>query len=1033
MIRIIHVSDLHLESESPSLDKTKIINTLARDIKSYITPETIFVFTGDLIDRGGIGFSDKINAFQNFERLFIDKMLEENPCLKGKFFIVPGNHDVFREKIDTYSETGLKNKLIDSKSLNSFLESNKIHSNHLGRTEDYKKWEKQFYEKYNTAIHTNFDTTLTINLNGYKIGVSCLNSSWFCKDDDDKGSIFLGRGQVENSLQTISDCHIKIALSHHPLEFFVDFDRESIKIPIYKNYDMLFTGHVHEISSSYTQDLVGNIFISIANSTIGDFPVERKFVNGYTIIDFYPNEKIETEYRKYIEQHEKFVANTDIGADNGKMFYKILINSDLDHFEKALSIVSNIEHRLSDQLNEHIIMSSLHTNTNCSIDNLFVEPTLLNTPPNSIKEEHSRKYSIDDILNDKDNYLIYGLKESGKTILLDKMFLDSARRFNQINKIPILIKFSDFKTKQLLRVIREFVEVSSTDIENFLRDNRILLFIDDVQFGEKYTNQLAQLTELLERFSTIQIISTCSVAIENTIPLDYLHYNNSLKYNVIYIQNLNTNEIKQLITKWFSGREVDLHDNMQRLIKNFVDFGLPKTPLTVTLFLWIFEKQEKRPINNSVLVEIFVENLLEKTNVENIYAETFDFLNKKRLLSWISKYMNDNGDPDLSYAVEYVSLLSFVNDYLKTRFTGQPQKVLEDFVKRGILTYVEDNMLRFKSAFFFHYFLSLQFRHDSGFKQYVFSEKNYLNYIEEIGYYTGLERDDLSVLLFTQQKLLEAFNERNNGVGKDSYRVDKVLESKRNNTITFSIDEDKAKDKMSEGDLDKIYDDSLSAIPVQSDIPKKDVRNIDSEKSLDKILKLASVVLKNSEDIDDYEEKKKAYNNILISSISFLMMYRDSLISYYLEYNKKPEHFPKNVDFHLFIKIIPMIHQVVLYEWLGTSKLRPVLLDKINLDDNTSNISNYERFLSIFIYSDIRGAGYPDLIEKFVKYTQYNYLKDISYLKIMSYYHLRNNGSELDHRYLQIMAKIKEDLGHISKNQKSEFMKKIENKKKKLK
>jgi len=231
------------------------------------------------------------------------------------------------------------------------------------------------------------------------------------------------------------------------------------------------------------------------------------------------------------------------------------------------------------------------------------------------------------------------------------------------------------------------------------------------------------------------------------------------------------------------GKEVDLQDNMQKLIKSFIDFGLPKTPLSVTLFLWIFEKQEKKPINNSVLVELFIENLLEKTNIENIYSETFDFTNKKRLLSFVSKYMHDNGDADYSYAVDYVDLLGYFKDYLKTRFHGQPQKVLDDFIKRGILTYHDDNLVRFKSAFYFHYFLALHFDYDPTFKEQVFTGENYLSFIEEITYYTGLKRDDVGVLNFTQEKLSEAFGDFNDDIRNNHEKVDKVLESKRDNTL----------------------------------------------------------------------------------------------------------------------------------------------------------------------------------------------------------------------------------------------------------
>lgn len=1031
MIRIIHVSDLHLEKEIPSFEKAAIIQALAEDLKNQIDENTILFFTGDLIDKGGYNFSDKPNAFFAFEKVFIDPILKENPSLKGKIFVVPGNHDVFRDKIDKYSESGLKSELYSVKGLDSFIQENRLKSKHLDRLEDYKSWESDFYKRYNSKESTNFEFSYKLNIGKYKVGITCLNTAWLCKDEFDKENLLLGKNQIENSLAKINDCQVKLALSHHPLEFFKEFDKETLKIAIYRNYDIFFTGHVHELSSSYTSDLLGNIFVSIANSTIGDFPKERKYINGYTIVDLEPNQKIITHYRKFIETHSNFVPNTDIGTEDGKKTFPILKDEKLEVFEANQQIIESIESRFCEKLNDDIIMSSSNTSVNCSIDNLFVEPTILNSPQRNLKKEDTIRYSIDTILNSSENYVIYGMKESGKTILLDKMFLESVRRFNQFNKIPILLKYSNFKKKKILRVIREFLGISSSEIDNFLSNNESILFIDDIYFNNNDSYQIDSLKNLVLKYSKIQLVASADLILENVIPTDYLDHNDVLNANITFIQNFNSKEIKQLIQKWYVGKEVDLQENMQRLIKSFTDFGLPKTPLSVTLFLWIFEKQEKKPINNSVLVELFIENLLEKTNIENIYSDTFDFTNKKRLLSFVAKYMHDNGDSDYSYAVDYVDLLGYFKDYLEGRFPYQPQKVLDDFIKRGILTYHDDNFIRFKSAFFFHYFLALHFDYDPSFKEEVFTGDRYLSFIEEITYYTGLKRDDLRVLNFTQEKLNEAFGEFNNNIRNNHDKVDRVLESKKDKTVTFQIDEKKAENKLSEKQIDEIYDDSLSAIPVSKTIEKKDITNKTTRRLIDKVLKLACNVLKNSEDVDDFESKKRAYQNTLISSISFLMQYRDSLINHYIKFKKQPEHFPKNIDFLLFIRIIPLIHQVVIYNWMGTQKLRPVITDKIKSDITTLNVSDFEKFISVFIHGDVRGTDYPQIIKKFVKSTKYNYLKDLSYLKIMSYYHLRNNGIELDNFYLKLMADIKQDIGHLDKRNKSKFMKNLADDKKK--
>lgn len=1023
MLRVIHLSDFHLESESPSLLKKSIVKSLCKDLKAYVNDHVLLVFTGDLVDKGGLEFHDKDNVFQAFEREFVTPLIETYPTLRGKLFVVPGNHDVVRAKIDKWTEAGLKESLVNQKELEAFIDENHQGSPHLSRIEDYQKWARDFYNRHNPeGVISSFENCFVFDLGPYKIGVACLNSAWLCKDDNDKGQLLLGKKQLENALEHFETCDIKIALAHHPLEFLTQFDQEAIKPLIYKNFNVFMTGHVHELSSSYTQDLLGDIFISIANSTIADFPKKRRYVNGYTIIDLYPQDKIVATYRKYIEDQDVFVPNTDIGTEDGTGEFKLLKDKSLELFEESQRIVEGIANRYCDKLNNHIIMSSASTDADCSIENLFVEPRILNSPRDTFKDEDVVKYSVESIINSTENFLIYGAKESGKTLLLDKMFLELTKRFNQLNKIPVLIRFSDLKTKSVIEIVKDFVSKPKKQIPSFIVENQVCLLIDNISFSENYKSQVAALCELRIQFPNVQIIASSEQVLENVMPTDYLAYNDQLEFSIGFIQDFNTNEIKQYVTKWFAGKEVDLEESMQRLIKSFVDFGLPKTPLSITLFLWIFEKQEKKPINNSVLVELFVENLLEKTNLENIYSETFDFSNKKRLLSFVAKYMRDEGNGDLSYAVDYVDLLGFFRDYLKSRFTGQPQKVLDDFINRGILAFEGENLVRFKSAFYFHYFLAVHFDIDEKFKLEVFEPDNYLNYTDEIVYYTGLKRDDVKVLEFTQTRLDEAFGDFNKEIIENHEKFDKVLDARNDEALSAQIQEPSLDSKMTEEELDQAYDQSLSSIPVQKSIAKKDIEPADNRKHLDRILKLASSVLKNSEDVDDFDVKKKAYSNTLIGSMSFLIQYREALLMYYLEHKKQPDHFPKNMNFKMYIRMLPLIHQVVLFNWLGSQKLLPVIVDKMEKDKKESVISEYEKFLSVFLYGDIKGLNYPEVVEKFIKGADKNYIKDLSFLKLMSYFHLRKNTKDLDKKYLDLMSEIKVDLGQMSKKDKGKFI-----------
>lgn len=1033
MIKVIHISDFHLENETPSFSKVEITNALMKDLHKYVCANTVLFFTGDLIDKGGLQFKEKGSVpFERFQDVFLNRILESFPQLKGRIFITPGNHDVYREKIDPVAELGLKGTLTDEKQLNAFIESNRASSKYLDRLEDYKKWERQFYAEYNNCVLSNFENSFKLKLADHHVGITAINSSWLCKDENDKHNLLIGRSQIETSLNFINDCDVKLTLAHHPLEFLNEFDYSEIGNTLYSKYDAYFAGHVHTTDSSYIQNLFGSIFFSIANATIADNSPEKKYVNGYSIVEIYPNDRVKVTYRKYVDEHHVFVPNTDIGTEDGTNEYFLLKYENLKKFEEAARIVVNISNLYSEKLNDHLIMSSNNTEVDCSIESVFVEPTILNCPNRTFKEDDTKSYTVDSILSQDSSFLIYGVKEAGKTILLDKFFLDATKKFNQLSKIPVLLKFNELRGKTIEKIIREFLGISAKEIDSFIKANKLVVLIDDLTFNAKGEEIISSLKQFCKQYPSVQIIATSSMVLDNIIPTDYLQHNDVFHFELGFIQSLNSDQIKQFISKWFAGKEVDLQESMEKLIKNFSDFGLPRTPLSVTLFLWIFEKQEKRPINNSVLVEMFVENLLEKTNIENIYRETFDFKNKQRLLSFVARYMHDKGDSDKNYSVDYVSLLTYVDSYLKTRFPGQPQKVLDDLIKRGVLTHDEENTIRFKSAFFFHYFLSLQFDYDSMFKSFVFTDENYLSYTEEIAYYTGLKRDDFSILNFTQERLDEAFRELNQKQYDDYKRVDEVLEpNSKNDAISYRIDGESIKNKPSDEDVNEIYDEQLAAIPVQKTIEKKEPNIYQTKKNIDSVLKLASIVLKNSEDVDDFGAKSIAYKNVLVSSISFLMVYRDYLIGYYNKFKKQPENFPKNIDFSLFIKIMPLINQVVLYDWLGSQKLRPVIVDKMEKDLTSLNTSEYEKFLSIFIYGDVKGADYPKKIESFVKNAKYSYTKDLSFLKILSYYHLRSKNPELDKFYLKLLADIREDLGILHKRNKDQFKKEIEDAKKK--
>jgi len=120
------------------------------------------------------------------------------------------------------------------------------------------------------------------------------------------------------------------------------------------------------------------------------------------------------------------------------------------------------------------------------------------------------------------------------------------------------------------------------------------------------------------------------------------------------------------------------------------------------------------------------------------------------------------------------------------------------------------------------------------------------------------------------------------------------------------------------------------------------------------------------------------------------------------------------------------LHQVVLYDWIGTIKLKEIIEDKIKKDNENNDISEFEKFLSVFIYSDIKAPNYQKIVKNFYKNSKSKYILDSIFFKLLSYYFLRSKDKETDKFYLDILADVKVKLKQIDKAKKSQFINKLE-------
>ena len=1018
MVQIIHISDFHLESNPITPQKEQLLEALVDDLKKQNVDfnNCLFVVSGDLIDKGGSSFANNTKeAFDYFNIVFVDRIINNLQIAKDQIFFVPGNHDVDRGRIDKIIENGMISSLTTKNSINDFVLENRITSNYLDRLTDYKQFEREFYQTTNLKKQlSNFDSCFITNNN---IGIACLNSSWRSSKENEEGNLLIGESQILSSIKYLKDADVKIAIMHHPLEDLQKEDLDIIKHYLYKHFDILLIGHKHRLDIEFTRNFHGTLLKCQSNASIADFS-DEKYTNGYSIVNFEKGRSVSIKYRKYLLEHEKFVANTDIGTDSDDGCITIFYpnNKQVEEskvVDKAIDTLSNVRF---DNVDEHLFTYGLDESVPCKINDLFVEPIMSNVPETHSDVEDITYYHLFDFVRNTDNYLIYGLKESGKTTLLCKLMVEFTQCYHSGSYIPVYMKYNELSNRRPEQIIRNYLSISSEECRVLLKQNKIVLLIDDISFDD--SEKRVKLIDFIEQNPNIRIIATKEQILENVLPTEFLDYNDIYNFNVVYIQSFKARQIKSLVKKWFPEQTNDYKKRINSLIKNFEALSLPRTPLAVTLFLWIIDKQEKNPINNAILVQQVVENLLEKTHFENVYQNKFTYQNKIRLLAFISREMEINGDENYSYRLKHSELLDFIGLYLSGKSDLKPQTIIDDFIKRGILAYNEELYIKFKFDFLFRYFLSLLINYDEAFRNKVFDPKLCMNYFDEIVYYSGLQTDDVKLLELSQQLLSSAYADLNNDVIQNSSKLDPFLNTKR--ALSNSLSIEKIKKKPTEEELEKMYDEELKNIPIKRSIEK---RNISNEYPLDKTLKFAALVFRNLEDIDDQEARTVSLQNIITSTISLMLYTRDALIYYYSKNNRTPKGFPPNINFELLIRILPLLHQVIISDWVGTEKTKMIIKSKIDKHDTVLNISDFEKFIDIFTYSDIKGKDSFEKVEVFLKNTKYKYIKDLGVFKLILYYYMRSKSKESDMKYLNLISDLKIQLKQV--DNKSEYIKRL--------
>ena len=779
MIRIIHFSDAHFQPGDNIMRYQNLADKFIASLKVIHKehPIDLIIFSGDMVDRGGQGFTSIDDAFMNFKNLIIDKILNALQLSQERFVFVCGNHDVDRSADNKYQESGLLSNLIDITSLDDFVRDPDSVSN-VKRITAFNKFRHDFYTAAaNVEFHeTNYQSNLVLTINNKRVCISMFNSSWRSWDTaTDKGRILFGQAQIIDSKPYLDNADILIGVAHHDYSWFNVFERPNLPRILVSNYDMFFCGHNHGADTEMLCRPEGNTFMFTAPGLLQAnlHKLDTDFKNGFMVVDFDKDRYHLSATKYYQDIDESFQIDRNY-ADSG-VWHSEIPAGPLALMNKQVLDVYDTMFDNMPSLDTHLIGYSTSTHSPKRIEDIFVMPPLTYKdysdnefqPINTVTLE-----SIDDLLSLKGNIVIHGMKESGKTILLDEIYIDILRNRRHEDAIPVLMDFFSIKVDLLARIASIWNERTSV-AKDILEKKNVVLLIDDVDFFSVPNERLMKISEFLKMYPKVRLIATSQsrngLPFENAEPTD-------IPFKSIKIESFKSDHIRLLACRWdgVDTENAQIRSRINYIIKAFSTFRIPCTPFSVTLLLWILEKGgECQPSNMALLMDAFITELLKDCNGD-FTKDKFDQHNKKRLVANIAYSMLREEQECVLQGREYHytfgSFVRQIEDHLEQMELKvfNARNLARELLSIGLFVHDESkSLIYFRFRCFMEYFLAIKMQMTEDVFTYVMEEKNYLDFSNELYYFTGLTRDKVSVVAKVFSRLESVFTPMVDAIDKN--------------------------------------------------------------------------------------------------------------------------------------------------------------------------------------------------------------------------------------------------------------------------
>lgn len=1046
---ILHLSDLHFKT-TRTYDQEVVLNALLDDITKQaelVGKPDLIIFSGDLVHS-----ADDDRVYEKLYDTLIDPLLRRTNCDHSRLFLSPGNHDIQRSFLEgnKLEQETVEIEAQSRETLNEFYLSGKASEFARKKSQTFYDF-ADFFEPEGSIYK---DSIMSVNdLPETGISIVTLNTAWLgwagLEKRSDLQNLSVPEAAISMALKKVPQGRYLIFNLHHPVEWQAEFASRDFRDLVPQKANLLLYGHVHDPRPI----VVGGDAENVVHNQSGALYTSRKDrYLGYSMIRVFPEGKhTELTWRSYFDKRRAFdVANNvndSLGVIYSSASARKFFGNILDQ-KRSLEINRWVSEVVRPFLKEEFDDGILDKPT----PDLFVTPPLSKIDTTKSDEDETPSEmaevscSLNSILDGNDNHIFEAYPEHGKTALLHKICaeisISADEKQTSKHIVPVLLNFSNFVpgTKRVKKAIRDKLPgmPDGCDLELLLSEGCLTVCVDDVELSD--AKRIRELREFIARNKENRIIlSTTSIRQHDSIQPNI---SLGVHFERVRLHQFRRSDLRKLMRK-FDDTNGSEEEMLERVIAELRAMNVPATPLNSSLLMDILSRDSSfSPLNRPTLIERFIETLLQKRSLGEVERKKFDFRNQVHYLGHVAESMCKNN----CYVLKYDELFELTCAYLKNLgLNFGAREIINNTVSSKVfLEKPLDGTVAFRFRAFLEFFVATKLREDVRFKEWVLDEDRYLSFLNEVEYYAGLERNDVSLLQAVSKRHLDHYFLL---FGDD---FDKVLEGDQFSSLPTSLESSKRfaeelSEQMQEAPLsEKERDEVLDAELPRDAEGRQEVFRPLADTPQDKYilsLFMYTNLVKNTELIEDTEKRyhlswvlKSWSSSIVVSFLAIPSLVKNRRmtlngLNYTVSYPRDftDEYVARRIALGLPKEISRMVHWLI-----GTEKLEQQLTVQTSQELGEPNVT---AFLRSSLYIDLKLNGWWKEPGRFISKTQGDsYFQEVMLSKAADVYRLgafsKSAGKELEdeiaNTHARLYAPSKSDIQSI-RNRKKKNMERAKN------